>query len=111
MAEANLKMYESQESNYSYDWKSPLQVEDYCALSTPHFNNKWHIDSSKIIRRIEEETYSKWEGTLGEARPDISDSWDTWDKSILGIDFDKPNSGPPGSSWIIGRQFISNNEE
>lgn len=111
IAESNLKMYESQESNYSYDWKSPLQVDDYCALSTPHFNNKWHIDVSKIIRRIKEERYTQLENSLREARPDISETWDTWDKSILGIDFDKPNSGPPGSSWIIGRQFVLQDEE
>tara|TARA_R110000751_G_scaffold258945_1_gene358307 strand:+ start:114 stop:857 length:744 start_codon:yes stop_codon:yes gene_type:complete len=111
LAEANLKIYESQESDYSHDWKSPLQVEDYCALSTPHFNNKWGIDSSTIIKRIKEESYIKWENSLGAARPDISETWGTWDKSTLGIDFNKPNSGPPGSSWVAGRQFILPNEK
>ncbi len=107
MAEANLKMYESQESHYTYEWKSPLQIEDRCALSTPHFDSKWAITHSSIQRHIQEEVYDEWSKTLGPPRPDISDSWDPWNKSILGIDYDKPNSGPPGSVWIKGRSFIS----
>ena len=107
IAEANLKMYESQESHYTYDWKSPLQVEDACALSTPHFNTKWEITNTHLRRNFADETYPEWEKTLGPPRADISDSWDSWDKSILGINFDKPNSGPPGSAWILGRSFLS----
>lgn len=107
IAEANLSMYESQESNYDFSWKSPLQHNDRCALSGPHFESKWQITSSSLKRCIKEEVYTHWDKTLGDERPDISNSWKDWSNSMLAVSgFDKPNSGPPGSSYIIGRNFI-----
>lgn len=105
IAEADLKLYESQEGTYDYSWKSPLQENDMCAKSEPHFRQKWSINQSHVTRNMTEQDEDYFD--LGEKRPDISCSWGKWSESVLGIDYDKPNSGPPGSAWIKGKTFIS----
>jgi hypothetical protein len=103
IAEANLKLYESQEGTYDYSWKSPLQENDRCAKSEPYFKQKWSIGSHFISRNMDEQKEDLLD--LGPSREDISLSWGKWEDSTLGIDYDKPNSGPPGSAWIIGKTF------
>lgn len=105
IAKANLALYESQEAEYSYDWKSPLQTNDRCALSRPHFDKKWAFTQNEIIQNLSEEEYPNWDASLGEARLDIRNSWKKWSDSTLGIGYDKPNSGPPGSAFIGQRKF------
>tara|TARA_S200002703_G_scaffold42949_1_gene37378 strand:+ start:4263 stop:4994 length:732 start_codon:yes stop_codon:yes gene_type:complete len=105
IAEANLKLYESQEGTYDYSWKSPLQENDRCAKSEPHFRKKWSVTDSFVARNISEQNEDSFD--LGDRRLDISSNWGEWSDSILGIDYDKPNSGPPGSAWINGKTFTS----
>jgi hypothetical protein len=105
IAEANLKLYESQEGSYDYSWKSPLQENDRCAKSEPHFRKKWSVTDSLVARNISEQDKDFFD--LGDRRLDISSSWGKWNDSTLGIDYDKPNSGPPGSAWINGKTFTS----
>lgn len=102
----NLALYESQESNYDYTWKSPLQIADGCAKSGPHWGRKWLFQHDKIIQTLPDEEYPEWQQTLGESRLDIQQSWNTWDKSILNIMYDRPNSGPSTSTIIGNRQII-----
>lgn len=108
---ANLALYESQEGTYDYSWKSPLQNNDRCALSFPHFQKKWTITNKSVIKKIKEENYDKWNQKISiqDRNIEIKNSWKTWEESILGIGFDKPNSGPPGSKFIEGKHII--NEE
>lgn len=101
----NLALYESQESNYDYSWKSPLQHADACAMSGPHWNRKWRFEHDKIVQTLEDESYQEWDAMLGDPRPDIEQSWNYWDKSILNIMYDRPNSGPSAST-IIGNRII-----
>jgi hypothetical protein len=102
----NLALYESQESTYDYSWKSPLQVADACAMSGPHWGRKWRFEHDKVVQTIEEENYENWNSMIGESRKDIEESWNTWDKSVLSIMYDKPGSGPSGSSIIGDRKII-----
>lgn len=106
--QADLALYESQEGTYDYSWKSPLQQNDKCALSEPHFNKKWSIGSDMILKKVKEDTYSEWDKTLGAARKDIEKTWLPWSSSILGVDYDRPNSGPPGSAWLENKKIQEN---
>jgi len=98
--EADLALYESQEGTYRYGYKSPLQNNDRCALSKPHFEKKWNISGNKIIRNLEEEKYPNWDTSLGEERLGIEESWMKSDKSLFNVanSYSKPNSGPSPSS-------------
>lgn len=109
---ANYAIYESQETQYEYSWKSPLQVIGHgCAQSEPHWRNKFEQHPRKVIKRMPEETYPHWDLMIcrdkeDRARPDISSSWMPWSQSILNIGFDKPNSGPSSSSLLGGREIV-----
>jgi hypothetical protein len=85
----NLAYYESEEGEYDQSWKSPLRPDggDKCAKSEPHFRSKWKQDHESIIRVIPDEIYEKYDGSLGERRPDISSSWKEWSHSQIGIMF------------------------
>jgi hypothetical protein len=109
LAHSNLSLYESQEAHYDYTWKSPLQqIGHNCRLSQPHWESKWNQKySDAIIKMIPEEKYEHWDLFLGENKQEIKNSWKTWKDSVLGIGFDKPNSGPPGSSFIRNRNFYN----
>lgn len=105
---ANLALYESQEGIYDYSWKSPLQINDKCAKSFPHFQDKWKFVNDKVVRTLKEEQYSELDKLINKNERNflIKNSWKTWDNSILGIDYDKPNSGPPGSFWIENKKIL-----
>jgi hypothetical protein len=106
---ADLALYESQEGIYDYSWKSPLQINDRCAKSLPHFEKKWEFFNDKIVRKINEENYPDLNKAINIENRNliIKNSWKTWQDSILGIGFDKLNSGPPSSSWIKNKKVIS----
>lgn len=102
----NLALYESQESDYDYTWKSQLQVADGCTLSGPHWNRKWSFQQDNIIQTMDDEVYEEWDKLIGEPRYDIETTWNTWDKSVLNIMYDKPNSGPSASTIIGNRKIV-----
>ena len=107
LTEANLSLYESQESTYDYTWKSPLNIPGGHS-STPHWLKKWNGNNHDIvIRNLKEENYHHWDMFLGDERPDISNTWKTWGDSTLNIDYDKPNSGPAASTLLGGRKIIN----
>jgi hypothetical protein len=106
---ANLALYESQEGIYDYSWKSPLQVNDKCAKSYPHFQKKWKFFEDKVTKELEEEKYEELNNKIDAKNRnlEIKNSWKIWDNSLLGIEYDRPNSGPPGSSWIKDKIVIN----
>jgi hypothetical protein len=107
LAEANLSLYESQESTYDYTWKSPLNVPGGNS-STPHWRKKWAGSSyDHVIRVLPEQTYQHWDLFLGASREDISNTWTSWSDSNLDIDFGGPGSGPSGSQLLANRKIIS----
>jgi hypothetical protein len=105
---ADLALYESQEACYDYSWKSPLQeIGHNCRLSQPHWDTKWNFKyTDAVIRMIPEEQYEHWNLFLGDSKPEISNSWKRWSDSILNIGFDKPNSGPSGSSFFTDKKVV-----
>ena len=106
LAEANLSLYESQESTYDYTWKSPLNVPGGNS-STPHWLSKWNLNNyNHVLRVMPEQTYQHWDMFLGEPRENISSSWTSWGDSKLNIDFGGPGSGPSGSSILANRKII-----
>ena len=79
-----------------------------CRLSQPHWDSKWEQKySDAIVKKVEEEKYEHWDLFLGETKENIKNSWKSWGESILGIDFDKPNSGAAGSSFIKNRKIYN----
>jgi len=101
----NLALYESQEAQYDYSWRSPLnhppgQCREEHLRAKYDFN---HYD--RVYKKLPEETYQHWDLFLGESKPEIKNSWMCWDKSLLNICYDKPNSGK-SSSTLIGKREI-----
>jgi hypothetical protein len=120
---ADLALYESLEGTYETHWKSPLQIADCCARSTPFWNAKydqgpkrddWDSGSGPVIyKKIKEETYTDWSNTLGDSRPDIKNTWKKWNNSTLNIRYagtEKPNGGPSASGMIGSRAIIEKYE-
>ena len=109
LCEANLALYESQESIYDYSWKSPLQVTGHnCKESEPYWNSKWENKySDAIIRLKPNPLYEHWNLFLGDEKPEISNSWKKWNDSILNLHYNKPNSGPSASSRINRRKIFN----
>lgn len=105
LAEADLALYESQESTYDTTWKSPLNVPG-AHKSTPFWLSKWDgYSHTTIYKNFPDEEYQHWDLFLGPERSDISQTWKKWKDSILNIQYDKPESGPSGSSLIAGRNI------
>ncbi len=101
---ANLAIYESQESTYDSHWRSPLNHPPG-RCETDHLNAKYVFSNNSVIKKLKEENY-RWDGSLGEENEEIAKSWMDWNKSILGIQYDKPNSGPPGSFFVENKKII-----
>lgn len=114
----NLAFYESQESDYDFSWKSPLQVLDGVEGSTPHWNNKWRITPTEVIQTMSDEDYPDLNEMIGDDRFDISDTWKTHEHSCIAMDemgrrcrgYDKPNSGPPGTFYSFNKKVILHGE-
>jgi hypothetical protein len=109
LKKANLSLYESIESNYDYDWKSPLNVPG-AVLSGQFWEKKYDTSNSEIVyQKLPEEDYPEWEKTLGEHKEDIENSWKTWNESKLDIMYDqisRPGSGPSGSAILNNRTIL-----
>jgi hypothetical protein len=103
---ADLALYESQESTYDNTWKSPLNVPG-CNLSTPYWLKKYIENDQYFVKHISEEIYQHWDLFIGDERLDISNTWLKWNNSILGINYDRPDSGPPASRMLSGKQIIT----
>lgn len=102
----DLALYESCDSTYDYNWKSPLQANDNCARSMPFFSSKWVHKGDSIIQIIEDEKYEKWNTLIGESNKNIQDSWNGWQSSILNINYEGPNKGMSPSKQINDRKIL-----
>lgn len=110
MRQLDVAIYESQESEYDYSWKSPLQeIGHNCRLSQPHWDKKYEMKyDDAIVKMLPEEQHECWNYFLGESKPEISNSWKKWNESFLnGPGFDKPNSGQSSSSMLRGRPVVN----
>jgi len=105
--QADLAIYESQDSTYDYSWKSPLNIPG-CHLSTPFWLSKYNGDSHEVIyKKLPEETYQHWDLFIGDERPDISNTWLRWKDSQLNINFGGNMPGPSASALIANRHIIN----
>jgi len=102
---ANLALYESIESSYDYDWKSPLNHPAGMCIED-HLHAKYTFTDNALFKNLSEEKYQHWDLFLGECRPDISSSWKTWKDSILDVDYCKPNAGASGSSYVHNKEIV-----
>jgi hypothetical protein len=106
--ENNLALYESQESEYDYSWRSPLN-HPAGKCEEEHLNKKWDFSKQDIVNKnLPEQTYQHWDLFVGDERPDISSTWKTWEHSKLNICYDKVNSGVAGSTFVNNRKIIRN---
>jgi GT2 family glycosyltransferase len=102
----NFALYESQESTYDYTWRSPLNHPPG-KCEEGHLNKKWILSNSNyVFKNLPEEKYQHWDLFIGEERKYISESWMSWENSILGIAYDRVNSGQSGSSFIGNRKIV-----
>jgi len=109
LREANLCIYESCDSTYSNDWKSPLNVPG-CNSSAPHWQQKYNgHDNSIVVRNLPEEKYPHWDLFLGDPHPEISSTWLEWNNSKLNINYNGPNKGTSPSQQLNNRQIIYKN--
>jgi len=106
----NFALYESQESTYDRSWKTTLTNSSYD--STQHWYNKYDQSHDGVIyKNLPEEIYSHWDKFIGEYISEISNSWNTWDKSSLDIMYNYDIDNPlerSGSSMIGERKIIKN---
>lgn len=102
----NLALYESQEASYDYSWRSPLNhPPGQCREE--HLQAKYDFSKYEAIyKNLPEDTYQHWDLFLGNDRSDISSMWLPWDKSILNVEFDRPNSGASSSSMVRKRNIV-----
>jgi len=100
--EANLALYESQEAKYDYTWRSPLN-HPAGRCEEEHLNRKWDFNyPGKLIRRLPEEDYPQWDVPLKNTTHFMD-----WNHSVLNVEYDRPNSGKSGSSYVFGREIIN----
>jgi len=106
----NLSLYESQESTYVHNWKTPLTASSYDG--TAHWYSKYDQSYEDVIyKMIGEEKYDHWDKCIGESIPEISNSWNTWNDSKLDIMFYHDIENPlerSGSSMLKCRKIIKN---
>lgn len=103
--ENNFALYESQESKYDYSWRSPLNHPPGRDIRD-HLLQKYDFSRPDVVyKKLPEQKYQHWDLFLGDERKEISGSWKTWDDSILGVEYDRPNSGPAGSALIGNRKI------
>lgn len=100
---ADLAYYESCEAQYDYHWKTKLQPQDalHGSKSGLFFKQKWDAFSynNAIIKLLPDETYDKYD--LGAERLDIQNSWMSWEKSVIGLEFEmRPNQGPSRTHYF-----------
>jgi hypothetical protein len=101
--EADLALYESQEAQYDYSWRSPLN-HPTGKCEEDHFKKKWSFVQNGILhRQLPEEKYPEWDKYIEYKEPQ---AYMHWNQSILNVDFDKPNSGASASSMVKGRVIL-----
>jgi hypothetical protein len=104
----NLALYESQESTYDRSWKTPLT--DSKIESTLHWNSKYDQSNENVIyKNIPEENYECWQNLVGDPVPDISNSWNSWDHSMLNIMYNYDIENPlerSASSMLKNRKIV-----
>jgi hypothetical protein len=101
---ANLAMYESQESKYDYSWRSPLNhPPGQCREE--HLSAKYRFSDTEVLKCLKEEEYPAWDNFLGSENLEIRESWNEWSESILGVEYNRPNSGKAGS-WFVSQKDI-----
>jgi hypothetical protein len=102
---ADLALYESQEAEYDYSWRSPLNhPSGQCREE--HLRAKYDFSNNGVVyKKLKEEEYQHWNLFIGSERKDISISWKKWKESILNVAYDKPNSGPSGSAFLHNRKI------
>lgn len=107
LREANVAIYEGLRCEYGHTWKSPLNGPPGDAESYPHWERKWNTSYyDKVIKNIPEEQYPHWDLFIWGDRPDISQSWKTWDNSILAYGEKPPHAGEFSSVMLGNRQII-----
>ena len=102
----NLAIYESQESIYDMSWKSPLNYPWDDSRNLFWQSKYKFVSDTEILKVLSEERYEQWNNLIGESIEEISNSWNSWDKSILNIMYDKPGSGQSSSSMINNKNII-----
>lgn len=114
---ANLAYYESCEAEYDYHWKTPLQPRDGLKgeKSGAFFRKKWVIDDHNKVNGLGSITKVIAEENrvldLGDSRPDIVDSWKSWDESVIGLEFGvRPNQGPSRTHHFLINNSIQYRE-
>lgn len=102
----DLALYESQEAEYDYSWRSPLNHPPGRCIED-HLHAKYDFsDPNVVYKNLKEQTYQHWDLFIGDSNPEISSKWKKWNESILNICYDKPNSGQSGSSFLKGRMVV-----
>lgn len=106
----NIALYESCEAEYDYSWRSPLN-HPAGKCREEHLNAKYNFNTSGVVYiNLPEETYQHWDLFLGDQKPEIKNSWNSWNDSVLGFGYDKPNGGLAGSKYFINRKIIKTYE-
>jgi hypothetical protein len=100
LKEADLALYESQESVYDQSWKSPLQNNEKYPDGEMHWFKKWQFTDKYVIRKIQEENYNY---TLHSIDYPLSPIWKPWSDSILGFCY--PHGSAP-SLRIYNKEII-----
>jgi len=102
----NLALYESQEAQYDYGWRSPLNhPQGQCREE--HLRAKYDFNHYDVVyKKLPEQTYQHWDLFIGDNNTNIKNSWLSWDKSMLNIGYHKPNSGSSSSNMIGNRVII-----
>lgn len=102
----NISIYESQESNHDYSWKSDLNKIGGI-YSHYIFMKKYDQKSTNVVfKELEELNYEKWNPYLGDEIFEISDSWSDWKSSVLNKEFNKVEQSGDSSSKILNNRPI-----
>ena len=59
-----------------------------------------------IVKHLPDEEYYHWDQFIEGDHNYISNSWNSWDKSILDVKPDAEGAGPSSSSLINGRPIV-----
>lgn len=106
----NFAIYESLESTYDFSWKTNLTNTSYD--STQHWYNKYNQQEYVIYKNLPEETYECWDKFIGSPIPEISNSWNSWENSILNINYDEinklKNNGNENPLWNSASKMLDN---
>jgi hypothetical protein len=107
LKEANLAIYEANESEYDNTWKSVLNGKPGVNESIKHWIAKWDTTNNlNIYRLLPEENYPHWNLFNWKINKEIQNSWLKWDDSILGKGEKGPFSGDFSSEIIANRPIL-----